>query len=146
MNEVTWKLTDGRGTNAWDGCRGGYRTTRAVAWLTGVGSGLWVARYRGKASRPMRLAKAKAYAIEMVKGIRPGKVVSDPIRNLHCLHLKFAEPSIAEIWAIETSDYPPLTMPRTVWVIEAPSADCPLEYYPDDYPKLPDCLRRSHHG
>ena len=35
----------------------------------GVGGGRWVARYRGKASRPMRLAKAKGYAIEMVKGI-----------------------------------------------------------------------------
>ena len=146
INEVTWKLTDGRGSNAWSGNRGGgYRTTRAVAWLMGVGGGRWVARYRGKASTPMRLAKAKGYAIEMVKGIRPGKVITDPIRNLHHLHLKFAEPtpSLAEIWAIETSDYPPLTMRRTVSVIEAQSADCPLEYYPDDYPKLPDCLRRS---
>ena len=57
----------------------------------GVGGGRWVARYRGKASTPMRLAKAKGYAIEMVKGIRPGKVTTDPIRNLHHLHLKFAE-------------------------------------------------------
>ena len=100
VNEVTWKLTDGKGSLAWSGDRSGsYRTTRAVAWLIGIGGGKWVACYRGKASRPMRLAKAKAYAIEMVKGIRPGKVITDPIRNLHRLHLKFAEPmpSIAEI-------------------------------------------------
>jgi hypothetical protein len=43
-NEVTWKLTDGRGTNAWDGYRGGYRTTRAVAWLMGLDDGFgWFA-------------------------------------------------------------------------------------------------------
>jgi hypothetical protein len=29
VNDVTWKLTDGVGTNQWDGYRGGYRTTRA---------------------------------------------------------------------------------------------------------------------
>src|SRR5262245_5531478 len=139
MNEVTWKLTDGRGTNAWDGCRGGYRTTRAVAWLTGVGSGLWVARYRGKASRPMRLAKAKAYAIEMVKGIRPGKVITDPIRNLHHLHLKFAEPlpSIAEVWAIETANYPPLTTPTIK--TEAVFPDYFLEYDESGFPEIPAC-------
>ena len=60
INEVTWKLTDGRGSNAWGGNRGGgYRTTRPVAWLMGVGGGRWVVRYCGNASRPMRLAKAK---------------------------------------------------------------------------------------
>jgi hypothetical protein len=143
INEVTWKLTDARGTNAWDGYRGGYRTTRAVAWLMGIGGGRWVVRYRGKASRPMRLAKAKAYAIEMVKRIRPGKVITDPIRNLHRLHLKFAEPmlSIAEIWSIETANYPPLTMPP----ISAPDNKFqgdPLEYYEDGFPKLTDGLRR----
>ena len=34
INEVTWKVTDGRGSNAWSGDRSGsYRSTRAVAWL-----------------------------------------------------------------------------------------------------------------
>ena len=75
VNEVTWKLTDGRGSIAWSGDRsGGYRTTRAVAWLMGIGNGLWVVRYRTKASRPLKLNAAKTYAIEMVKGIRPGVV------------------------------------------------------------------------
>src|SRR5262245_46051813 len=69
VNEVTWKLTDGRGSIAWSGDRsGGYRTSRAVAWLTGIGGGLWVVRYRNKASKPMRLPKAKTYALEMVRG------------------------------------------------------------------------------
>jgi hypothetical protein len=36
INEATIKITDGRGTNAWSGNRGGgFRTTRAVAWLMG---------------------------------------------------------------------------------------------------------------
>ena len=110
INEVTWKLTDGRGSNAWDGYRGGYRTTRAVAWLMGVGGGRWVVRYRDKASRPMKLPKAKTYALEMVKGIRPGRMVADPIGRLLRLHLDVLEPmpEMAEIWAIETADYPPL--------------------------------------
>ena len=74
------------------------------------GGGRWVARYRGKASRPMRLAKAKAYAIEMVKGIRPRRMVADPLGRLLRLHLDVLEPmpEMAEIWAIETADYPPL--------------------------------------
>src|SRR5262245_36984152 len=62
INEITWKLTDGRGSNASAGDRSGsYRTTRAVAWLMGVGGGRWIVRYRDRASKPMRLAKAKAY-------------------------------------------------------------------------------------
>jgi hypothetical protein len=54
VNEVTWKLTDGRGVNEWAGDRSGsYRRTRAVAWLAGIGKGLWIARYRDQASKPM---------------------------------------------------------------------------------------------
>jgi len=84
VNEVTWKLTDGKGINAWKGDRSGsYRTTRAVGWLMGIGNGQWVVRYRNKASRPMRLNQAKRYAFEMVRGIRPGRVLTDPIANLH---------------------------------------------------------------
>jgi hypothetical protein len=46
INEVTWKLTDGRGSIAWSGDRsGGYRTNRAVAWLMGIGNGRWIVRY-----------------------------------------------------------------------------------------------------
>ena len=85
INEVTVKVTDGRGTNAWTGRKTGesYRTTRAVAWIMAVGNERWVVRYRNKASRPMKLPAAKKYAIEMVKGVRPGRVVDDPIRELN---------------------------------------------------------------
>ena len=144
INEVTWKLTDGRGTNAWDGYRGGYRTTRAVAWLIGVGSGLWVVRYRDKSSKPKKLPNAKAYALEMVKGIRPGKVITHTIGRLHRLHLDVHEPmpEMAQVWAIETADYPALYS-RPSGPSEIPRGDdCPLEYYGDGYPMLPDYLRR----
>ena len=70
INEVTWKLTDGRGSIAWSGDRsGGHRTNRAVAWLMGIGLGRWIVRYRNKASKPMKLPAARKYALEMVKGI-----------------------------------------------------------------------------
>ena len=154
INDVTWKVTDGRGTLAWDGHRGHYRTTRAVAWLMGVGGGMWVCRYRNKASRPMRLAKAKKYVVEMIRGIRPGKVVSDPIGELHQLHLKFAGepmPTLAEVTAIERANFPPLTrLQPTIYKTAARGTPQPLqgddyqlEYYEDGYPKLPACLDRT---
>ena len=147
VNACTWKLTDGKGSLAWSGDRSGsYRTSRALAWLMAVSGGRWVVRYRNAASKPMKLPKAKTYALEMVKGVRPGKLVGDPIGRLLRLHLDVLEPmpEMAEIRAIETADYPPLYS-RPLKELEAPnSADCQLEYYPDGYPKLPDCLRRNH--
>ena len=85
VNEVTVKLTDGRCSlvPASHGQWAGHHTTRAVAWLMAVGNGMWVARYRNKASRPMKLPAAKKYALEMVKGIRPGRVIDDPVRELN---------------------------------------------------------------
>ena len=145
VNEVTWKLTDGRCSNAWSGNRGGgYRTTRAVAWLMGIGSGLWVVRYRDKSSRPMKLPKARTYAMEVLKGIRPGKVIADTIGRLHRLHLDVQEPmpGMSQVWAIETADYPALYS-RPSEPSEIPSGDeCQLGFYPDGYPMLPDCLKR----
>jgi hypothetical protein len=92
VNEVTWKITDGRGSIAWSGDRsGGYRTTRAAAWLMGIGNGRWIVRYRNKASKPMKLPAAKKYALEMVKGIRPGRVVTDPIGDLNRMQAVIAE-------------------------------------------------------
>ena len=71
INEVTIKITDGTGSlgpaaRHWPG----YRTTRAIGWLMGIGNGRWIVRYRNRASRPMKLAAAKRYALEMVRGIR----------------------------------------------------------------------------
>jgi hypothetical protein len=76
VNEVTCKLTDGKGINAWKGDRSGsYRTTRAVGWLMGIGNGQWVFRYRNRASRPMRLKCGEA--------IRLGDGEGHPARSHH---------------------------------------------------------------
>jgi hypothetical protein len=92
----------------------------------------------------MKLPKAKTYALEMVKAIRPGKITADPIGRLLRLHLDVLEPmpERAEVWAIETADYPPLYL-RSLDELEAPN-DCQLEYYPDGHPILPKCLRSNH--
>jgi hypothetical protein len=85
INEVTWKLTDGSGVNAWDD---GYRTTRALAGLMCLGNGKWIGRYKNRWSKPLSLNKAKTYLMEMVRGTRPGHVPADPIRELHLETLK----------------------------------------------------------
>ena len=93
VNEVTFKLTDGKGSLV-PACHGhwsGYQTTRAVAWLMGIGNGRWIVRYRNKASKPMKLLAAKKYALEMVGGIRPGRVVADPIGDLNRMQVVLAE-------------------------------------------------------
>ena len=68
VNEVTWKLTDGTYTDvpASHGQWGGYRTTKAVAWIMEVGSKQWVARCGDMASEPRPLAQAKKAAQRMV--------------------------------------------------------------------------------
>jgi hypothetical protein len=68
VNEATWKLTDGTLTDvpARLGHWGGYRTTKAVAWLMGVGTKRWVARCGDMASHPLPLAEAKTAAMRMV--------------------------------------------------------------------------------
>jgi hypothetical protein len=93
INEVTIKLTDGRGSlvPASHGQWAGHHTTRAVAWLMGIGNGRWIVRYRNKASKPMKLPAAKKYALEMVKGIRPGRVVTDPIGDLNRMQAVLVE-------------------------------------------------------
>jgi hypothetical protein len=49
----------------------------------GIGNARWIVRYRNKASQPMKLPAAKKYALEILKGIRPGRVIDDPVRELN---------------------------------------------------------------
>ena len=68
VNEVTWKLTDGTHTDvpASPGKWGGYRTTKAVAWVMEVGPKQWVARCDDMGSQLLPLAEAKNAAKRMV--------------------------------------------------------------------------------
>jgi hypothetical protein len=91
----------------------------------------------------MRLPKAKAYALEMVKGVWDGRIVKGPIAHLNRLYVHANEPmpTLAEIWAIETSNYPPLTQPNVVSE-PLPAGDYPITFDSDGYPLLPECLDR----
>jgi hypothetical protein len=87
VNDVTWKLTDGEGSNV-PACHGhwaGYRTTKAVAWVIKVAAGYWLARYQDQSSRPMSLKKAKARAVDMARGSVREREVADPVRRLNFL-------------------------------------------------------------
>ena len=102
INPVTIKLTDGRGSLV-PACHGhwaGYQTTRAIAWLMGIGNGRWIVRYRDKASKPMKLPAAKRYALEMVNGVRPGRKITDPISDLNRMQVVLAEYEAANVWEV----------------------------------------------
>jgi hypothetical protein len=87
INEVTWKLTNGEMTNvpACHGFWGGYRTTKAVAWVIDVGveRSAWLARYKDQCCGPMTLKEAKAAALEMAKGSVGDYRISAPTTHLN---------------------------------------------------------------
>jgi hypothetical protein len=93
VNEVTFKLTDGELTNvpASNGQWGGYRTTRAVAWVIKIGPNSWLVRCGDKSSGPTTFGKAKADALKMIR--RPYHEVRllDPIAYLNRLQARIAE-------------------------------------------------------
>ena len=82
VNEVTFKLTDGEGTNvpASHGQWGGYRTTKAVAWVINIAPGQWLARCRNEASGPSSFNEAKANALAMARGACADYFVANRIR------------------------------------------------------------------
>ena len=91
VNEVTWKLTDGTMTNvpASHGQWGGYRVTKAVAWVIDVGPA-WIARYKDQCTNPTDLREAKVAAVAMAKGACGDYVVSNPIAHLNGLTAKIS--------------------------------------------------------
>lgn len=91
VNEVTWKLTNGSGTDVptSHGQWGGYRTTKALAWVINVGPGVWVARCRDMTSEPpLSLSRAKAAAQRMVVAGLHDHRVTDPVDYLNQLTLR----------------------------------------------------------
>jgi hypothetical protein len=93
VNEVTWKLTDGEGSNvpARLGFWGGYRTSRAVAWVMNVAPGEWLARYRDQCCGPSSIAQAKANALRMARGKAGDWMVRNPIAELNELQAILAD-------------------------------------------------------
>ena len=89
VNEVTFKLTDGEVTNvpASHGQWGGYRTTKAVAWVISIVPGQWLARYRNEASGPSSFNEAKTNALAMARGAN-GYFIENPIDHLNGLQAR----------------------------------------------------------
>ena len=89
ISEITWKLANGEMTNvpASHGQWGGYRTSKAIAWVidVGVSRPAWLARYRDQCCGPLPLIEAKAAALAMAKGASGDYTIPDPIRNLNGL-------------------------------------------------------------
>ena len=87
VNEVTWKLTNGEITEtpASHGQWGGYKTTKALAWVIRIGSRQWLARYGDMVCGPLSLPKAKAAAMAMAKGGVGDYYVANPISHLNGL-------------------------------------------------------------
>ena len=87
VNEVTWKLTNGEMTNvpASHGQWGGYRVTKAIAWVINVAPNAWLARCGDQTSNPIPLKAAKSAAMAMAKGACGDYTVTNPIPHLNGL-------------------------------------------------------------
>jgi hypothetical protein len=93
VNEVSFKLTDGDVTNvpASHGQWGGYRATKAVAWVIKIGSDAWLARCGDEASGPSSFNEAKANALAMAKGACGDYFVENPIDHLNGLQARLLD-------------------------------------------------------
>ena len=87
VNEATWKLTNGEMTNvpASHGQWGGYRTSKAIAWVINIAPNAWLARCGDQTSNPLALTAAKSAAMAMAKGACGDYVVSNPVAHLNGL-------------------------------------------------------------
>ena len=93
VNEFTFKLTDGELTNvaASHGKWGGYRTTKAVAWVINIASGQWLARCRDEVSGPSSFHEAKANALAMARGGCGDYFIENPIDHLNGLQARLLD-------------------------------------------------------
>jgi hypothetical protein len=90
VNEVTFKLIDGEATNvpASHGQWGGYRTTRAVAWVINIAPRQGPARCRDEASGPSTFSEAKANALATARGAYGDYFIENPIDHLNGLQAR----------------------------------------------------------
>jgi hypothetical protein len=93
VNEVTLKLTNGELTNvpASHGQWGGYRATKAIAWVICLVPGSWLARCRDMACGPSSVAKAKAAAMAMAKGTVGDYRIANAVAHLNGLTAQLSE-------------------------------------------------------
>jgi hypothetical protein len=99
VNSCTWKVVNPKANKtdmpASPGKWGGYRTTKALAWVMDVGYGKWMARCVNEVCNPTNLAEAKRQALAMAVGGIGDYEVSDPIKELHDLTARYAEEEVA---------------------------------------------------
>jgi hypothetical protein len=90
VNEVTFKITNGDVNNvpASHGQWGGYRTTKAVAWILKLGPDAWIARCGDHICNPTSFNKAKSQALAIARGAVGDYFVADPIRELNELQAR----------------------------------------------------------
>ena len=93
VNEVSFKLTDGDVTNvpASHGQWGGYRTTKAVAWVIKIGLDAWLARCGDEVSGPSSFNEAKASALAMARGACGDYFIENPIDHLNALQARLLD-------------------------------------------------------
>jgi len=93
VNEVTFKLTNGELTSvpASHGQWGGYRTTKAVAWVINIAPGQWLTRCRGEASGPSSFNEPKATALAMAWGVCGDYFIANPISHLNGLQARLLD-------------------------------------------------------
>ena len=93
VNEFTWKLTNGEQTNvpASRGQWGGYRKTKALAWVICIVSGKWLARCSEMVCGPSSLKRAKAAAMAMVKGAAGDYQVTNAVTHLNGLTARLSD-------------------------------------------------------
>src|SRR5215470_5046345 len=90
VSEATFKLTDGESTNvpASHGQWGGYRTTKAFAWVINIAPGQWLARCRNEASGPSSFKDAKVNALAMARGAHGDYFIRNPVHHLNGLQAR----------------------------------------------------------
>jgi hypothetical protein len=93
VNEFTFKLTDGELTNvpASHGQWGGYRATKAVAWVIKIGSDAWLARRGNESSGPSSFNEARANALTMASGACGDYFIENPIDHLNGLQARLLD-------------------------------------------------------
>jgi hypothetical protein len=90
VNDSTFKIANGELTNvpASYGQWGGYRTTKAMAWIIKLAAEAWLARCGNQICNPTSFNEAKSQALALAKGAAGDYFVADPIRELNELQAR----------------------------------------------------------